>query len=163
MARYSLNYEQLSDGAKEAADGRGARARAAATRSSRSWSARVEILFALEEALRPDLRVRAAGPAGGQVPEPRAADRAPAGARRRAGCSGTATGWRTDGSIAEARIVPPTSQNQARIEQDLLEFVQPRVELPDDRLQWECEQAIRNYDPCISCSTHFLKLDVDRG
>jgi hemerythrin-like domain-containing protein len=68
-----------------------------------------------------------------------------------------------DGSIAEARIVSPTSQNQARIEQDLLEFVRPRVELPDERLQWECEQAIRNYDPCISCSTHFLKLDVDRG
>ena len=61
------------------------------------------------------------------------------------------------------RIVPPTSQNQARIEQDLLEFVRPRVELPDERLQWECEQAIRNYDPCISCSTHFLKLDVDRA
>jgi coenzyme F420-reducing hydrogenase alpha subunit len=68
-----------------------------------------------------------------------------------------------DGSIAEARIVPPTSQNQARIEQDLREFVRPRVDLPDDRLQWECEQAIRNYDPCISCSTHFLKLDVDRA
>ena len=68
-----------------------------------------------------------------------------------------------DGSIAEARIVPPTSQNQARIEQDLLEFVRPRVDLPDDRLQWECEQAIRNYDPCISCSTHFLKLDMRPG
>jgi coenzyme F420-reducing hydrogenase alpha subunit len=68
-----------------------------------------------------------------------------------------------DGSIAEARIVPPTSQNQARIEQDLLEFVRPRVELPDERLQWECEQAIRNYDPCISCSTQFLKLEVDRS
>ena len=68
-----------------------------------------------------------------------------------------------DGSIAEARIVPPTSQNQARIERDLLEFVRSRVDLPDDRLQWECEQAIRgNYDPCISCSTHFLKLDVHR-
>jgi sulfhydrogenase subunit alpha len=59
--------------------------------------------------------------------------------------------------------VPPTSQNQARIEQDLFEFVRPRVELSDEGLQWECEQAIRNYDPCISCSTHFLKLEVDRA
>jgi coenzyme F420-reducing hydrogenase alpha subunit len=25
-----------------------------------------------------------------------------------------------------------------------------------------CEQAIRNHDPCISCATHFLKLDVVR-
>jgi sulfhydrogenase subunit alpha len=68
-----------------------------------------------------------------------------------------------DGSIAQAKIVPPTSQNQARIEEDLREFVRPRVELDDERLQWECEQAIRNYDPCISCSTHFLRLEVDRG
>ena len=67
-----------------------------------------------------------------------------------------------DGSIEEAKIVPPTSQNQARVEQDLREFVRPRVDLSDERLRWECEQAIRNYDPCISCSTHFLKLEVDR-
>jgi coenzyme F420-reducing hydrogenase gamma subunit len=31
------------------------------------------------------------------------------------------------------------------------------------RRQWKCEQAIRNYDPCISCATHFLKLTVERG
>jgi coenzyme F420-reducing hydrogenase alpha subunit len=40
------------------------------------------------------------------------------------------------GTILDARIVPPTSQNQL---------------------------AIRNHDPCISCSTHFLELTVDRG
>lgn len=54
-------------------------------------------------------------------------------------------------------------RKESVIEQDLLEFVRPRVDLSDDRLQWECEQAIRNYDPCISCSTHFLKLEVDRA
>ena len=85
---------------------------------------------------------------------------APAGARRR-GDARHRYRLEDDGSIAEARIAP--SQNQARIRQDLLEFVRPQVELPDDRLQWECEQAIRNHDPCISCSTHFLKLDVDRA
>jgi coenzyme F420-reducing hydrogenase alpha subunit len=68
-----------------------------------------------------------------------------------------------DGSIHQARIVPPTSQNQARLEQDLRDFIAPRVNLSDEQLQWECEQAIRNYDPCISCSAHFLKLQVDRG
>ncbi len=36
------------------------------------------------------------------------------------------------------------------------------LDLPDNELQWQCEQAIRNYDPCISCATHFLKLDVER-
>ena len=37
------------------------------------------------------------------------------------------------------------------------------VELADDALQWRCEQTIRNYDPCISCATHFLTLNVERG
>jgi sulfhydrogenase subunit alpha len=68
-----------------------------------------------------------------------------------------------EGSITSARIVPPTSQNQASIEEDLRRFVQQYVALPDDELTWKCEQAIRNYDPCISCATHFLKLEVDRG
>jgi sulfhydrogenase subunit alpha len=59
--------------------------------------------------------------------------------------------------------VPPTSQNQASIEDDLRGFVQANLEAEDDELQWRCEQAVRNYDPCISCSTHFLRLDIDRG
>ncbi|MFO7959805.1 MAG: Ni/Fe hydrogenase subunit alpha [Nitriliruptoraceae bacterium] len=67
-----------------------------------------------------------------------------------------------DGLITDAAIVPPTSQNQPAIEEDLLDFVQAHLELDDDALQWQCEQAIRNYDPCISCSTHFLDLTVRR-
>lgn len=67
-----------------------------------------------------------------------------------------------DGLIQDAQIVPPTSQNQLTIEQDLLHFVSHRLHLSDEVLQWQCEQAIRNYDPCISCATHFLKLEVER-
>ena len=63
-----------------------------------------------------------------------------------------------DGLIADARIIPPTSQNQAAIEADLRAFVQARIELDDAALTRQCEQAIRNYDPCISCATHFLDL-----
>ncbi len=66
------------------------------------------------------------------------------------------------GLITDAVIAPPTSQNQRAVEADLAEFVQAHLELDDDDLQWRCEQAIRNYDPCISCSTHFLDLTVDR-
>ena len=54
--------------------------------------------------------------------------------------------------------MPPTSQNQKTIEDDLRRFVPDLIHLDDDRLQWQCEQAIRNYDPCISCATHFLKI-----
>jgi coenzyme F420-reducing hydrogenase alpha subunit len=66
------------------------------------------------------------------------------------------------GLIASAKIVPPTSQNQKTIEDDLRLLVTSSLSLPDDKLQWRCEQAIRNYDPCISCATHFLRLTVER-
>jgi coenzyme F420-reducing hydrogenase alpha subunit len=159
MARYSLNSAQLSGAAREAAEQAGLGPECRNPFKSIAVRA-VEILYAFDEALRLIADYEPPDPPAVEV-EPQAS---------------VGTGWseaprgmlwhryrlEDDGSIAEARIVPPTSQNQARIEQDLVEFVRPRVDLPDERLQWECEQAIRNYDPCISCSTHFLKLEVDR-
>jgi len=67
-----------------------------------------------------------------------------------------------DGLIAEAKIVPPTSQNQGRIEEDLRQFVPQVTSLDDDSATRKCEHMIRNYDPCISCATHFLKLTIER-
>jgi coenzyme F420-reducing hydrogenase alpha subunit len=67
-----------------------------------------------------------------------------------------------DGTILDARIVPPTSQNQLAIEQDLRAVVERYRDLADEELALRCEQAIRNHDPCISCATHFLKLTVER-
>lgn len=64
------------------------------------------------------------------------------------------------GVVTEAKIVPPTSQNQAQIEADLAALVAPRLHLDHHTLTHQCEQAIRNYDPCISCATHFLDLRV---
>ena len=66
------------------------------------------------------------------------------------------------GAIRTAKIVPPTAQNQRAIEEDLRAVVESHVHTPDDELALLCEQTIRNYDPCISCATHFLKLDVER-
>jgi sulfhydrogenase subunit alpha len=67
-----------------------------------------------------------------------------------------------DGTILDARIVPPTSQNQLAIEEDLRAVVERHADLDDDALRSRCEQAIRNHDPCISCATHFLDLTVER-
>jgi sulfhydrogenase subunit alpha len=67
------------------------------------------------------------------------------------------------GMILEAKIVPPTSQNQMTIESDLFEVVKKYLDAPKDELQRRCEQTVRNYDPCISCATHFLKLEIDHG
>jgi len=68
-----------------------------------------------------------------------------------------------DGRVVNARIVPPTSQNQGRIEEDLrLSLLNFGLDQPDDALRLHCEKVIRNYDPCISCATHFLRLNVER-
>ena len=66
------------------------------------------------------------------------------------------------GTIVSATIVPPTSGNQRAIEHDLSHVVETNLDLDDDTLTKLCEQTIRNYDPCISCATHFLDLRVDR-
>jgi sulfhydrogenase subunit alpha len=66
-----------------------------------------------------------------------------------------------DGTILDAKIVPPTSQNQATIEADLFALAPTLAELPHAEATRRAEQAVRNYDPCISCSTHFLNLKLE--
>ncbi len=70
--------------------------------------------------------------------------------------------YRTDeqGRIRYAKIVPPTSQNQAQIESDLTAMLPSILDRDDSYVRLECEKLIRSYDPCISCSTHFLKLEI---
>ena len=71
--------------------------------------------------------------------------------------------FNADGTVKTARIVPPTSQNQARMEQDLHNALHAfGLDHSDAELQLHAEQVIRNYDPCISCATHFLRLKINR-
>src|SRR5262245_1394209 len=158
-ARYTLNSQWLSEPARAAAReaGLGTECR----NPFRSILVRaVEIVYAVDEALRiieayepPDRPwVDVEPPAGvgyGATEAPR-------------GVLYHRYDLDADGLVTAARIIPPTSQNQAAIEDDLRRFVMSRLDLGDERLQWECEQAIRNYDPCISCSTHFLDFSVIR-
>ena len=159
LARYSLNSGSLPPLAAQAAAeaGLGPDCR----NPFRSIIVRaVEVVCAIEEALRLIGSYRP--PAGPAVPvTARAAtgygvSEAPRGVLYHRYEIGD------DGSIRSARIVPPTSQNQRAIEDDLRRFVQDRLDVDDEELTRVCEQAIRNYDPCISCSTHFLDLRVDR-
>lgn len=66
------------------------------------------------------------------------------------------------GQIRSAKIVPPTSQNQWQIESDLTQLLPSVATQPDDEIAMACERLIRSYDPCISCATHFLRLDIQR-
>jgi len=121
----------------------------------------LEVLYACEEALR--LIADYEQPDSPAVPlEPRAGTGF--------GCTEAPRGicwhrydFEEDGTIRAARIVPPTSQNQPSIEADLAAVATSLVEEGDDIIRDRCEMTIRNYDPCISCSAHFLKLSVHRS
>ncbi len=157
MARYSLNRDKLSPLALEAAAaaGLGAECR----NPFRSILVRaVETVYVVEEALRIiENYQRPAKPHVEVEPRP-----------------GVGHGWSeaprgllyhryeidADGKIAASVIVPPTSQNQAAIESDLHKVLLAGIDLDDAALTAMCERAIRNYDPCISCSTHFLTLRI---
>lgn len=160
LARYALNHDQLSPLAKEAA--RDAGLPPVVRNPFMSLIVRaVEVVYACDEAVRLAEAYEPFEPAF-VAALPRAG--------RGTGCTEAPRGvcfhrYELDGEgrITGASIVPPTSQNQARIEADLLGVVKANLSLPDDDLRRLCEQTIRNYDPCISCATHFLRLTVDRG
>jgi len=160
LARYSLNFDALSPLAREAA--RDAGLGAVCRNPFRSIVVRaVELVYACDEALR---LIAAYEPPG--APARDVAPRAATGHGATEAPRGLLYHRYTidaDGGIAQAAIVPPTSQNQAQIEADLRRLVQGSLALPDDQLTWRCEQAVRNYDPCISCATHFLRVHVERG
>ncbi len=160
LARFNLNFDALSPVAREAALAAGVGP--TCRNPFQSIVVRsVEMLYACDEAL----RIIAA-----YEPPDRPAVELEPRAGVGFGVSEAPRGllWHRyeldeDGTILDARIVPPTSQNQLAIEHDLRAFVQRHVRLPDDELRDRCEQAIRNHDPCISCATHFLTLDVERS
>jgi sulfhydrogenase subunit alpha len=159
LARYSLNADRLSPPAREAARAAGLGPQCRNPFQSIVVRA-VETLQACDEALRIIDQL--------EMPDAPAVEIEPRSSIGY-GCTEAPRGllyhrYRLDdhGAILDAKIVPPTSQNQKTIESDLRQFIPSRLELPKDQLQWQCEQAIRNYDPCISCSTHFLNLQVER-
>jgi sulfhydrogenase subunit alpha len=155
MARFALNFDKLTPRCRALA--REVGMDPACRNPFRSIIIRsLEMLYACEEALRviahyeppdaPAVEVDASGGTGHGCTE------APRGLLYHR--------YRMDdqGDIQEAKIVPPTSQNQKTIEGDLRRLVPGYLHLDDEKLQWQCEQTIRNYDPCISCATHFLKI-----
>ena len=156
LARYTLNFGRLSPLAKEAA--REAGLGPVCRNPFRSIAVRaVETVYACDEALRLIARY--------EPPDPPAAPVAP---RAGTGCWATEAPrgllyhrYRIDekGLVREAKIVPPTSQNQKAIEEDLERFASAHLDLDTKSLTWKCEQVVRNYDPCISCATHLVTID----
>jgi sulfhydrogenase subunit alpha len=160
LARFALASDLLSSAARAAASEAGLTA--AERNPFRSIVVRsVEMVYAADEALR--LIAEYEEP---EAPAVEVEPRAGVGY----GCTEAPRGilyhryeLDDEGTILDAKIVPPTSQNQRTIEEDLRGVVERSLDLPDDELSRRCEQTIRNYDPCISCATHFLTLEVQRS
>lgn len=159
LARYNLNFDKLTPACQKAAKAAGIAPEVHNPFKSIIVRA-VETLYAVEEALRIIKKY--------EKPDRPYVDVTPR-AGVGCGCSEAPRGicwhrYRIDerGIIQDAKIVPPTSQNQKTIEEDLRQFVPRHLRLSDEKLTWQCEQAVRNYDPCISCATHFLKLQIER-
>ena len=159
LARFNLNFDCLSETARDAALSAGLQS--SCRNPFKSILVRlVEILQALDEAKRiidcyappeqPFVAVKARAATGyGATEAPR-------------GMLFHRYAIDHDGLIADARIVPPTSQNQKTMEEDLFAMASALAELPLAEATWRAEQAVRNYDPCISCSTHFLDCRIER-
>jgi coenzyme F420-reducing hydrogenase alpha subunit len=159
LARVNLNAERLTPVARACARRLGLRP--PQTDPFASMAARVvESAFAIEESIRLI--------EGYTAPEPPMAE-----VRPRAGRATWATeaprgtlyhryDVAEDGTIEAAKIVPPTSQNLRRIEEDLRAFVPDVLDRSDEELTRLCEMVVRSYDPCISCATHFLRLEIER-
>ncbi len=159
LARYALNHEQLSPLAKEAAADAGLGPWVRNPFKSIVVRA-VETVYACDEALRIIDAYEPPDSAFVEVP-PRAG--------RGHACTEAPRGTlyhrytiNDEGIVLDARIVPPTAQTQAVIEQDVRDVVRDHLDVPHEQLQHLCEQTVRNHDPCISCATHFLRLEVER-
>ncbi|HET7842224.1 MAG TPA: Ni/Fe hydrogenase subunit alpha, partial [Terriglobia bacterium] len=152
LARVNLNFEKLSPLARQAA-----------RESGIAWPCRnpyagvvaraVEMVHAFEEAL--SILDRYAEP-----PQSRVEIQVRAGE----GCGATEAPRGTlyhrykindRGLVEFAKIVPPTAQNYLRMEDDLRLLLPGVLDRPDEEIARLCENLVRCYDPCISCSTHF--------
>jgi coenzyme F420-reducing hydrogenase alpha subunit len=159
LARFNLNFEKLPEVAFKAALDVGLRPpvknpfRGIVVRA-------VETVFACAEALRAIREYEPPSAPRVEVPNRAGVGQAITEAPR--GILYHRYALNEKGLILTAKIIPPTSQNQKRIEDDLREYAAQLVAWPLEEATWKCEQAIRNYDPCISCATHFLKLVVER-
>jgi coenzyme F420-reducing hydrogenase alpha subunit len=159
LARYNLNYDKLSLLAQETARASGLGS--VCRNPFQSIVVRsVELVYACDEALRILDRF--------EMPDAPAAHVEPRVGTGH-GCTEAPRGilyhrYRIDdhGLILDAKIVPPTSQNLKTVENDLRQLVDSSLDAPHNTLQHQCEQAVRNYDPCISCATHSLKLKIER-
>jgi coenzyme F420-reducing hydrogenase alpha subunit len=159
LARFNLNYDQLGPTARRIADQlsikpplnnpyKGLLARSIETVEAFDRAIQLIQDYLPEEPSRQEFQVRV-GVGTGVTEAPR-------------GLLYHRYGIDDRGMVTEAKIVPPTAQNLARMEADLWQLASSIYEVPHEEATLTCEHLLRAYDPCISCATHFLKLEVEK-
>jgi coenzyme F420-reducing hydrogenase alpha subunit len=158
LARLNLNHEQLMPNAQKALKDSGVQL--PLKNPYKSLFARaIELVHFYEEAIQLVKAYKPSGPAHVELKlkagEGAGATEAPRGLLYHR--------YQIDGNglIQFAKITPPTAQNLPRIEADLFELAPKITSMPEAEATLTAEHLVRAYDPCISCATHFIKLNVE--
>ena len=157
LARFNLNYELLAPEVRDVLEEAGFKAplrntyQSIIARAAESYHAVLEIERLVKEYSEPDEPYREAEVRAGEAAAIVEAPRGMLYHRYRIG---------DDGKILYANIVPPTAQNYAAMEEDILKVGDLILRQPFEKAQRIVETTIRNYDPCISCSVHAIRLRI---
>ena len=161
LSRFNINYEQLTDNAKRHADELGLKAPSYNTYMN-NIAQFIEIIHSVDDSLKLIDELLEEG-----LDEDKAMVEVKPKAGRGVGTVEAPRGllihdytYDEEGKIEKANLIIPTGMNYINIENDLNALVPDIIEKSEDEIRLACEMMIRAYDPCISCSTHFLNVKL---
>jgi sulfhydrogenase subunit alpha len=161
LSRFNINYDQLSDNAKRFAEEFGMKAPCYNTYLN-NIAQFIEIIHSVDDSIKLIDELLEEG-----MDEDKAMVEVKPKAGRGVGTVEAPRGllihdytYDDDGKIEKANLIIPTGMNYINIENDLNALVPDIIEKSEDEIRLACEMMIRAYDPCISCSTHFLNVKL---
>ncbi len=161
LSRFNINYSQLSDNAKRFAGEFGMKAPCYNTYMN-NIAQFIEIVHSVDDSIRLIDELLEEG-----MDEDKAMVEVKPKAGRGVGTVEAPRGllihdytYDDDGKILKSNLIIPTGMNYGNIERDMNAIVPDIIEKSEDEIRLACEMMIRAYDPCISCSTHFLNVKL---
>ena len=161
LSRFNNNYDQLSDNAKRHAEELGLKAPCYNTFMN-NIAQFVEIIHSIDDSIRLIDELLEEG-----MDEDKAMVEIKPKAGRGVGAVEAPRGllihdytYNDNGKIEKANLIIPTNMNYGNIERDMNAIVPSIIDKSEDEIRLACEMMIRAYDPCISCSTHFLNVKL---
>ncbi len=161
LARFNLNHDQLLPRAKQAAKALGLKAPCHNPFMITVVQV-VEAVHAVEDSLNVIDRLLAKGlkeePDGVKVK----AGRGVGAVEAPRGILFHDYTYDANGVVANANCIIPTNQNHNNIQKDFEALAPSILSKPQDEIQHTLEMLVRAYDPCVSCSTHLLKVNLKK-